>query len=480
MAGQGRTVKCAGLADLGVVGLGVMGRNLALNLAGRGFAVAGCDSDADKCAALEDALMADGGKGEAHSSLSGMVAALARPRRILLLVPAGAAVDEVIAALLPMLDAGDVLVDGGNSHYPDTERRAAQIAGSGVHFLGVGISGGAEGARLGASIMAGGDEAGLDAAAGIFEAAAAMVGDEPCFVRLRPAAAGHFVKTVHNGIEYALMQLIAEAYDLLTHLAGLAPDAIASVFGRWRRGKLESYLIGITADILDRVDPETGLPMVDIIEDRAGQKGTGGWAAAAAFEFGVAAPTLAEAVYARSVSAMKEARAAAARAVTGPDEAFTGERGGFIAALAEALFAASLAAYVQGFAVIAAAGERDGWSLDAGAIANAWRGGCIIRATMLAPLAEGCRKTGAGQLLLDPWVASSLQGAQAGWREVVVAAVRHGIPVPGLASALSWFDSSRRARLPANLVQAQRDYFGAHGYQRTDRPGVFHTDWKRG
>ncbi|HEY0837070.1 MAG TPA: NADP-dependent phosphogluconate dehydrogenase [Azospirillum sp.] len=463
-------------ADIGVIGLGVMGRNLAANLADHGAVVAGTDLDDGRRAALA----ADVPGGVPCAGPEEMLAVLKAPRVVLMMVPAGAAVDALLSALLPRLSAGDVLIDGGNSHYQDTRRRAAQASAAGVHFIGLGVSGGEEGARRGPALMAGGTVEGIGRVAPLLRAIAARAADgEPCFARVGPDGAGHFVKMIHNGIEYADMQLIAEGYHLLRHLGGVGYGRLAEMFAEWNGGELASYLMEITADILRTSDPETGAPILEVIRDAAGQKGTGHWATTAAMELGMPAPTIAEAVHARCLSALKEERGRAASAFPPPPQAVPPD--GFAADVGDALLCGRIAVYAQGFAVIAAGSRRFGWDVDLAAVAAVWRGGCIIRARLVDRILAALRRTpDLPNLMFDPDIAALLARGEAGWRRTVGAAVAAGQPVPAMASALSYWDGYRSDRLWANMIQAQRDFFGAHGYERTDRPGMVHTDWSSG
>lgn len=465
------------MADIGVVGMAVMGRNLALNIESRGFTVAVHNRTTRT---LEAFVEGDGaGKRIAPCrTLPQLVAALDRPRRVLLMVQAGPPVDAVLAELTPLLEPGDVILDGGNSFFADTVRRCRAAEDAGLLYLGTGVSGGDEGALRGPSIMPGGSEAAYRIVSPILTAIAAKVDGSPCCTYIGAGGAGHYVKMVHNGIEYGDMQLIAEAFALLQHLCGMTCAEMHERFAEWNRGDLDSYLIEITARILAAADPETGAPMVDVILDKAGQKGTGSWTGQSAMELGAPAPTIAEAVFARSVSALKAERIAAAGVLSGPGAAYAGDRTELAGAIGAALYAAKICSYAQGFALMRTAAAEYGWQLDYGAIAMIWRDGCIIRARFLRRITEAyARDPSLANLMLDPYFAGVLHGAQSAWRQVVGAATAAGIPIPAFASALSYFDSYRTARLPANLISAQRDYFGAHTYERVDRPGVFHTDW---
>jgi 6-phosphogluconate dehydrogenase len=464
-------------AEIGLIGLGVMGQNLALNIAEHGHRVAVYNRTAARAEAFAATDEARRLPVQACLSLEDLAAAIRPPRAIVLMVKAGEATDAQIDELAPRLAPGDVIIDGGNARYQDTIRRERALGAQGLLFLGTGISGGEEGARHGPSIMVGGAAAAFERVRPIFEAIAAQVEGEPCCAHLGPDGAGHFVKMLHNGIEYADMQLIAETFALMRDGLALSYPAMQAAFAEWNRGELDSYLIAITADILGKSDPETGQPMVEVILDRAGQKGTGGWAVEAALEFGAPAPTIAEAVAARSLSAHKAERVEAAARLAGPA---AGAPDLSLEPLRDALLAAKLCAYAQGFAVMAGAAEAHGWPLDFGRIATIWRGGCIIRARFLNRIKEAYdRDRALKNLLLDSYFAALIGKAQASLRQVVAAAARTGIAAPALASALAYFDGYRSARLPASLIQAQRDYFGAHTYERVDRPGSVHSDWTR-
>ncbi len=463
-------------AEIGVLGLGVMGRNLALNIADRGIAVAGYERDPALLATAES----EAGSVDAHGDLAGFVAALRVPRAVLLMITAGPAVDQAIEALLPLLSPGDVIADGGNSDYQDTARRQARVAEAGLGYLGLGVSGGEEGARHGPALMAGGGADVFARLEPVLLSIAAKADDgAPCAARLGNAAAvGHFVKMMHNGIEYADMQLIAEIYDLLARGEGLGAPEIAGIFEGWRGGPLASYLIDITGMVLRKRDPGTGAPLVDLVLDGAGQKGTGRWASIAALELGVAAPTIAEAVGARVVSSLLSERAAAA-------DRFPRAGGAMPAVarqdLADALLAGKICAYAQGFAVLAAASEASGWELALDRVARIWRAGCIIRAGFLDEVAGAFATDPApANLIMAPSFADMLDRAIPALRRVIAAGLAAGIPLPALSASLAYFDGYTSARLPANLIQAQRDTFGAHGYRRIDRPGDFHSDWSDG
>jgi 6-phosphogluconate dehydrogenase len=465
------------MADIAVAGMAVMGRNLALNIESRGFTVAVHNRTTSTLEAFVDGVGA-GKRLLPCRTLSEMVAALSRPRRILLMVQAGAPVDAVLNELQPLLEPGDIILDGGNSYFADTVRRCRDAEASGLLYLGTGVSGGDEGALLGPSIMPGGSAAAYQVVSPILTSIAAKVDGSPCCTYIGAGGAGHYVKMVHNGIEYGDMQLIAEAYSLLQQLCGMSYAEMHERFAEWNRGDLDSYLIEITARILAATDPETGAPMVNVILDKAGQKGTGTWTGQSALELGAPAPTIAEAVFARSLSAAKQERIAAAAILRGPGASFAGNREDLADAIGTALYAAKICSYAQGFALMRTAAAEYGWRLDYGGIAMIWRGGCIIRARFLQRIKEAyARAADLANLMLDPYFADVLHRAQSAWRQVVGAATLAGVPVPAFASALSYFDSYRTARLPASLIQAQRDYFGAHTYERVDRPGTFHTDW---
>ena len=463
---------------VGVIGLGVMGRNLALNMARNGFPVAGYDIDADK---VQAARAAFAGKPMSVASVLGeFLAQLERPRRILVMVPAGSPVDAVVAELRPVLARGDVLIDGGNSFFEDTRRRLTALQGTGILFVGTGVSGGEEGALNGPSIMPGGNPDAWPVVGPVLQKIAARADDgQPCCEWIGPDGAGHFVKMVHNGIEYGDMQMIGEAYFLMERVLGLSPSEMQGVFAEWNRGELDSYLIEITAAILAKTDPDTGKPLVQVILDTAEQKGTGKWTSGAALDLGVPAQTIAVAVFARMMSALKAERVAAAKLLPGPDAKFTGDRKAFIAAIRDALYASKICSYAQGFQLLRAADAHYRWGLRFGSIASLWRAGCIIRARFLAKIKDAYDRDAAlANLLLDPYFVGAIRDASAGWRKVVATAAEVGVPVPAFGSALAYYDSYRTAVLPANLLQAQRDFFGAHTYRRIDREGVFHTQWE--
>jgi 6-phosphogluconate dehydrogenase len=464
-----------GSAQVGVVGLAVMGSNLARNFARHGHTVALYN----RTQARTDALMAaygTEGKFLPASSIPDFVASLERPRRIVIMVQAGVGTDRVIESLVPHLEPGDIVVDGGNAHFEDTRRREAALKEKGLHFVGAGISGGEEGALLGPSIMPGGSRESYAALGPLLEDIAAKVDGEPCCAYMGPDGAGHFVKMVHNGIEYADMQFIGEAYDMLRS-AGLTPDRIAAVFREWNTGDLDSFLIEITAEVLAQVDLATGGPLVDVIVDAAAQKGTGRWTVQSALELGVSVNAIAEAVFARSASGHTPVREAAKLALSGPKGGEVDDVDELVADVRWALWASKVVAYAQGLDHIRAASQTFGWDVDIASVAKIWRGGCIIRARLLERIRQAYADPELPTLLAAPDVASGLGEAQDGWRRVIALAARLGVPVPGFASALAYYDTVRRERLPAALLQGLRDFFGAHTYSRIDRPGVFHVLW---
>lgn len=467
------------LYDIGLIGLGVMGQNLALNIERNGFRVVVYNRSPEVTRAYLSGAAA--GKAIAGAeTIEAMVARLKRPRAILMMVTAGNAVEAVISAVLPYLEAGDILIDGGNSHYRDTERRAQQLAEAGVRFLGVGVSGGEEGALWGPSLMPGGDRQAYEHVAAIFEAIAARAAGEPCVTYIGPGGSGHYVKMVHNGIEYGVMQLIAEVYDVLKRLGGLSYNEMQELFSRWNSGMLQSFLIEITAEILARIDPDTKLPLVDVILDKASQKGTGRWTSQEAIELGVPIPTITAAVEARSLSSEKLIRENLARQYAVIDPPKSKMEADILAIAERALYTAQLLTYAQGFHLLWKASREHQYDLTLSEIARIWRGGCIIRARLLEDIQRAYRdRPELENLLLHQIMAERLRGATGELKQMICHAALAGIPVPGLAASLAYYESYRSARLPANLIQAQRDYFGAHTYERIDRPGSFHTDWKR-
>ncbi len=468
------------IADIGVIGLAVMGENLVLNMASRGYTVAVYNRTTAKVDAFLAGRAADKTIVGAWSAAE-LVSKLSKPRRVMLMVQAGRAVDRVIETLVPLLDPGDVLIDGGNSNYQDTTRRTRALADCGILYVGTGVSGGEEGALLGPSIMPGGNADAWPVLEPVFKAIAAKVDDgTPCCEWIGPGGAGHYVKMVHNGIEYGDMQMIAEAYALMREGLGIEPQAQSEIFKQWNEGELDSYLIEITGDILAKIDDETGQPMVDVILDAAGQKGTGKWTGIDALQLGAPVTAITEAVFSRALSFLKDERLAAASVLQGPDASFTGDPDAFVADIRQALYAAKICSYAQGYQLLSRAAGEYGWELNYGDIALLWRGGCIIRAQFLGRIKEAFdAEPTLANLLLAPYFSAALAQTQASWRNVVATAATLGIPVPTFASALAYYDGYRSARLPANLLQAQRDYFGAHTYERTDKPRgmFFHTNW---
>jgi 6-phosphogluconate dehydrogenase len=464
--------------EIGMVGLGVMGRNFLLNMADHGFSVAGYDKDSAKVAALREEAQQLDARGTAE--INEFIALLRRPRAIMLLVPAGAPVDSVIKDLLPHLDKGDLIIDAGNSHFTDTDVRARDLAAKDIQFLGVGVSGGEEGARHGPSIMPGGPKEAYERIRLVFESSAAQVNGEPCVTYLGPGSAGHFVKMVHNGIEYGLMQLIAETYDLMKRGLGLSDDELHSFYAEWDQGELKGYLVEITGHIFSIQDEKTGHRLIDEILDVAKQNGTGMWTSESALELQVPVPTIDAAVAIRNLSVLESERATANASLPRPTLPFSGDRGTFLPRLGRALFAGTIITYAQGMAVLKAASEKYAYGLDLSAVARIWRGGCIIRAAVLEHIREAYHnQPSLPNLLLDPVLAKMVMTHQEDLRVVVVAAAQLGLPSPCLMTALSYLDAYRSAWLPANLIQAQRDYFGAHTYERVDAKGTFHTQWEK-
>jgi 6-phosphogluconate dehydrogenase len=463
--------------QIGVVGLAVMGRNLALNIESKGFTVSVYNRSPEKTKHL---LEESEGKNLVGTySIEEFVQSLETPRKILIMVQAGKATDDMINQLVPHLDQGDIIIDGGNAYFPDTQRRNRELAAHGIRFIGAGVSGGEEGALKGPAIMPGGQEDAYRLVEPILTAISAKVNGDPCCTYIGPDGAGHYVKMVHNGIEYGDMQLICEAYHLLKSVLNVGADELHEIFSEWNRGELDSYLIEITADIFSKRDPETGKPMVDVILDSAGQKGTGKWTSQSSLDLGVPLSIITESVFSRFLSAMKEERVAASKILSGPQPApFTGNRQAFIEMVRKALYASKICSYAQGFAQMRAASEEYGWNLRYGDIAMIFRGGCIIRARFLQNIKDAYdRNPGLSNLLLDPYFKGVVEQYQDAWRQIVAEAVSRGIPVPAFSSALAYYDSYRTERLPANLLQAQRDYFGAHTFQRVDQEGTFHFNW---
>jgi 6-phosphogluconate dehydrogenase len=467
-------------ADIGLIGLAVMGENLVLNMESHGYTVAVFNRTTSKV----DAFVAGRAAGKSiigTHSVQELVSVLARPRKIMIMVKAGPPVDEVINELVPLLETGDILIDGGNSHYSDSTRRTRALKEKGLLFIGTGVSGGEEGALRGPSIMPGGNPDAWPHVKPIFQAIAAKVADgTPCCDWVGPEGAGHFVKMVHNGIEYGDMQLICEAYHVMRAMLALEPPAMHDIFARWNRGVLDSYLVEITRDILGFSDPDTGKPMIDLILDAAGQKGTGKWTVISACDLGVPLTLIAEAVFARTLSAQKEERVAASKVLKSRARPFTGNRQDMIDDLENALYASKIISYAQGFSLMNAMGKESNWEINTGGVALMWRGGCIIRSAFLGRIKEAFdRDPKLANLLLDPYFTEQISRAENSWRRVCAAAMTHGIPLPAMTSALSYFDGYRSERLPANLLQAQRDYFGAHTYERVDCPRgqFFPTNW---
>lgn len=467
------------LSDIGLIGLAVMGENLVLNMESKGFSVTVYNRSKQKV----DDFLAGRAKGKnitGSYSIAEFAASLERPRKVMMMIKAGSAVDEMVETLIPHLEKGDILIDGGNTHFPDTNRRTAYVESKGLLYIGTGVSGGEEGALLGPSIMPGGSKGAWPAVKPIFQAIAAKVDDgSPCCEWVGENGAGHFVKMVHNGIEYGDMQLICEAYQLMRDLVGLSADEMHEIFKEWNEGELDSYLIEITRDILAFKDTD-GKPLLDKILDTAGQKGTGKWTGVAALDLGIPLTLIGEAVFSRCLSAVKDERLKASKIITGPDKSFTGDIKAFVNDLKDALYASKIVSYAQGYALMKAAAGEYGWKLNYGGIALMWRGGCIIRSAFLGKIKEAFDKNpDITNLLLDPFFRNTVEKAQQGWRNIVAAAAVNGVPVPAISSALGYFDGYRCEKLPANLLQAQRDYFGAHTYERTDKPRgeFFHTNW---
>ena len=466
--------------DIGLIGLAVMGENLVLNMESHGFSVAVFNRTTSKV----DAFMEDRAKGKnikGCHSIEELTKSLKTPRKVMMLVKAGKPVDEFIDMIVPHLDKGDIIIDGGNSHFPDSIRRTKYVEGKGLLYIGTGVSGGEEGALLGPSIMPGGSAGAWQHVKPIFQSIAAKVDDgSPCCEWIGNDGAGHFVKMVHNGIEYGDMQMICESYWIMKNVLDMSTEEMQPVFKEWNKGELDSYLIEITRDIMSKKDDATGKAMVDVILDTAGQKGTGKWTSQAALDLGIPMQTVAEAVFARAMSAIKNERVYASKNLSGPVPNFSGNKTDFIEKIRKALYASKICSYAQGFQLMRAAAEEYQWDLNYGDIALMWRGGCIIRAQFLGNIKEAFDKNPNLQnLLLDNYFKNVIENNQDAWREVVAAAITNGIPVPAFSSALAYYDGYRSAVLPANLLQAQRDYFGAHTYERVDKPRgeFFHTNW---
>ncbi|MEK6438542.1 NADP-dependent phosphogluconate dehydrogenase [Pseudonocardia sp. T1-2H] len=464
---------------IGVTGLAVMGANLARNIASRGVPVAVHNRTTAKTTQFMQDYGHEGDFTGAEST-EDFVAALEKPRRIIVMVKAGKPVDGVIEELTPLLDEGDIIIDAGNSHFPDTVRRTAECAENGIRFMGVGVSGGEEGALLGPSIMPGGDPEAYAEVEDVFTSIAAVVDGTPCCVHVGPGGAGHYVKMVHNGIEYADIQLIAEAYDLLTRVAGLDATAIGKIFEEWNTGDLESFLIEITGKVLAKTDEKTGRPLVDVIVDQAGQKGTGTWTAIDALGLGIPLTGITEAVFARGLSALRDERKKASATLAGPSPEGKEDRTDLVEDIRQALYASKVVAYAQGFAQMRAASIENGWDLDLGAMATIWRGGCIIRAQFLNRIRDAyAEHPDLDNLLMVPYFTEAVANAQDAWRRVVVTATEQGVAIPAFSSSLSYYDGYRTERGPANLIQGLRDFFGAHTYKRIDGEGSFHTRWSQ-
>jgi len=465
-------------ADMGLVGLAVMGENLVMNMESKGFTVAVYNRTTSKVKDFVEGR-AKGKNIIGAYSLKDLVDALEKPRKVMLMIKAGQSVDDLIDQLLPLLEQGDIILDGGNSHFPDTARRLLKVEDQGLYYIGTGVSGGEEGALTGPSLMPGGSKTAWPAVKPILQAIAAQVDGQPCCDWVGEGGAGHFVKMVHNGIEYGDMQLIAEAYLLMRDLLGMAPDEMAAVFAQWNKGELDSYLIEITADILAIKDADQS-PLIDKILDTAGQKGTGKWTATNALEEGVPLTLIAEAVFARYLSADKEGRMRASQVLPGPRAEFSGDKRAFADLIRQALYASKIVSYAQGYLLMASAARTYSWNLNFGGIAMMWRGGCIIRSAFLGKIKEAFEENpGLENLLLAPYFTQAISQALPAWREVAAAAIKKGIPLPAMISALGYYDGLRAQRSGANLIQAQRDYFGAHTYERVDkkRGEFFHTNW---
>ena len=464
--------------QIGVVGMAVMGKNLALNIESRGYSVALYNRTGSK---TEEVLAENPDKNLLGTySVEEFIQSIERPRRIVMMVQAGHGTDATIQSLLPHLDQGDILIDGGNTFFEDTIRRSKELADSGINFIGTGVSGGEEGALKGPSIMPGGQKEAYELVAPILEQISAKAEDgTPCVVYIGPDGAGHYVKMVHNGIEYGDMQLIAESYDLMQNILGLSVDEMAETFSEWNKGELDSFLIEITADILTRKDDlGTGKPIVDVILDAAGNKGTGKWTSQSALDLGVPLPLITESVFARYISAYKEERVAASEILSKPNCEYAGDKAELVEKIRQALYFSKIMSYAQGFAQLRTASKEYDWNLPFGEIAKIWREGCIIRARFLQKITDAYeREEDLANLLLDDYFKEITEKYQQSVRDVVSLAVQAGVPVPTFSSAIAYFDSYRSKRLPANLIQAQRDYFGAHTYERTDREGIFHYSW---
>jgi 6-phosphogluconate dehydrogenase len=466
--------------EFGVMGMGTMGRNLLLNMADHGFSVVGYNKSPQKIELLKEEAK-DKPNVYGTIDLKEFVQKLQKPRAIMMLVTAGPAVDEVINELLPILDKGDIIIDGGNSFHADTERRAKDLLEKGFNFMGVGVSGGEEGARFGPSIMPGGTQEGYAKIKNVLEAVSAKVNGEPCVAYLGRGSAGHYVKMVHNGIEYGIMQMLAESYDILKRGLGLTNEELYQVYDSWNKGRLQSFLVEITADVFLQNDDKGGSgKLIDKILDKAGKKGTGKWTSKEAFDLQVPLPTIDMSVTMRDMSGFKDERVAASKVLTGPTSKFSADKQVFINQVEEAFYASMIISYAQGLVLLKKASQEYNFNLNLGEVAKIWRGGCIIRATMLEPIREAFAKNAnLPNLMVDSYFAAELNKAQSSLRAVIKAAIDGGIPAPCFMTALSYFDAYRTDRLPANLIQAQRDKFGAHTYERVDQEGVFHTNWNQ-
>ncbi len=465
-------------SNIGLIGIGLMGENLTLNIESKGFSVSVFDISKEKV----EKFISGRGSGKKITgchSIEELIKSLERPRKIMLMVQAGKVVDEVIESLIPHMDKGDIIIDGGNTHFPDTTRRVKYVESKGLLYIGTGVSGGEEGALLGPSIMPGGSAKAWESIKPIFQAIAAKVDNEPCCDWIGEEGAGHFVKMVHNGIEYGDMQLICETYHILRNILKLTPDEMHMIFKRWNEEELNSYLIQITSDILAFKDTD-GQPLIDKILDKAGQKGTGKWTVITSLDVGIPLTLITESVFSRILSSMKDERVEASKLLSGPEIKFTGEKEKFIDSLGKALYAAKIISYAQGYQLMRAAGKEYGWNLNYGGIAMVWRGGCIIRSAFLGKIKEAFDKNpGLSNILLDPFFNGKIKGIHESLRTVVAESALNGIPVPALSSALAYYDGYRTESLPANLLQAQRDYFGAHQFERVDKPRgeFYHTNW---
>ncbi len=468
----------ANQCDIGIIGLAVMGENLALNMESKGFTVAVFNRTTE----VTDKFASGRGKEkniQPTRTIQEFIGALKRPRKGMMMIKAGNPVDQVIGEIAPLLEKGDVIIDGGNSLFTDTQRRCKDLEAKGIHYVGCGVSGGEEGALKGPSLMPGGSRESWEIIAPIFRKIAAQVDGEPCCRYMGPDGAGHYVKMVHNGIEYGDMQLICEAYAILKNVLGLQPKQLADIFSDWNSGELNSYLIEITSKIFRKIDPDTGKPLVDVILDKAGQKGTGIWTLQSAIQQSVVISTINAAVEARVVSSRKDERVASSKILPHPEpKKFTGDAEELVEAVRKALYASKIVSYAQGMELLGAASHQYNWNLHFGDIATIWRGGCIIRAKFLNRIVEAHQRDAAlHNLLLDSYFRDIIAKTQDDWRVAVCTAAEHGVAVPAFAASLAYFDSYRSARLPSNLLQAQRDFFGAHTYERTDKPGIFHTEW---